>query len=401
VRQLRVALFPCAYTEVDGVANTVRHFEAFAKREQLPLLNVHGGCAAYREQDGSVERLGFPRRWPKFRLDAKHDFDLNFWRYLGQIESAVREFRPDVLHITGPSDVGQLGALVAHRLHIPLFASWHTNLHQYAEERLMALFLGFSAQGKERMGAKVQEICLRLTARFYHIARVLFAPNQELISELERRTGKPCYLMSRGVDTELFHPRRCSRSDGEFVIGYVGRLTTEKNVRFLADLEKGLLARGCRNFRISVVGQGNEEFWLRQNLRHAEFLGVLEGERLGEAYANFDVFAFPSRTDTFGNVVLEALAAGVPVIVTDRGGPKFIVQEGVTGFVAANDEDFVGQVATLCDQRDICRRMSFAARQRALNSSWDSVFRSVYETYDAELSRLCTAGSLIPNWVRA
>jgi phosphatidylinositol alpha 1,6-mannosyltransferase len=401
MRQLRVALFPCAYTEVDGVANTMHHFEAFAKREQLPVLNVYGGCVASRERDGSVERLGFPRRWPKFRLDAKHDFDLNFWRYLNTIESAVREFRPDVLHITGPSDVGQLGALVAHRLHIPLVASWHTNLHQYAEQRLMALMPGFSTRGKEQLGARVREICLRLTARFYHIARLLFAPNPELISELERRTGKPCYLMSRGVDTELFHPGRRSRCDDEFVIGYVGRLTTEKNVRFLADLEKGLLARGCRNFRFSIVGQGTEESWLRQNLRYAEFLGVLRGERLGGAYANFDVLAFPSRTDTFGNVVLEALAAGVPAVVTDCGGPKFIVQEGVTGFIAPNEESFVGQVAVLWAQRDICRQMSIAARQRALSSSWDSVFRSVYETYDAELSRLRTAGNLIPQWVRA
>jgi phosphatidylinositol alpha 1,6-mannosyltransferase len=401
VRQLRVALFPCAYTEVDGVANTMHHFEAFARQERLPLLIVHGGDAACREQDGSVERVSFPRRWPKFRLDAKHDFDLNFWRYYREIESAVREFRPDVLHITGPSDVGQLGALLAHRLHIPLAASWHTNLHQYAEQRLTALIPGFSADGKEQLGVRVQEICLRLTARFYRIARALFAPNQELISELERRTGKPCYLMSRGVDTELFHPRRRSRSDDEFVIGYVGRLTTEKNVRFLADLEKRLLARGCRNLRFSIVGQGVEDSWLRQNLRNADFLGVLKGEPLGEAYANFDLFAFPSRTDTFGNVVLEALAAGVPAVVTDCGGPKFIVQEGVTGFIAATDEAFVESVAALWSERDFRQQMSVAARQHALNSSWDAVFRSVYEAYDAELSRLRTASNLIPNWVRA
>jgi phosphatidylinositol alpha 1,6-mannosyltransferase len=401
MRQLRVALFACAYTEVDGVANTVRHFEAFAKRHELPLLNVHGGYDSYREQDGSVERFEFPRRWPKFRLDAKHDFDLNFWRYLGRIEKVVRDFRPDLLHITGPSDVGQLGALVAHRLHIPLVASWHTNVHQYAERRLMALIPGLSERGKEKYGANVREICLRLTARFYQIARVLFAPNQELIAELERRTHKPCYLMSRGVDTELFHPLRRTRNDGKFVIGYVGRLTTEKNVRFLADLEKGLLARGLDNFEISIVGQGSEDAWLRQNLKHAQFPGVLTGERLGEAYANFDVFAFPSHTDTFGNVVLEALAAGVPAVVTDSGGPKFIVQQGTTGFVCRNDNEFVEYVAALCGNREICAQMAAAARQQALASSWDAVFRYMYERYDAELFRSRTAGNLVPGLARA
>jgi phosphatidylinositol alpha 1,6-mannosyltransferase len=400
MRQLRVALLPCAYNEVDGVANTMRHFEAFAKRHQLPLLNVHGGDTSHREQDGSVERLQFPRRWPKFRLDAKHDFDLNFWRYSGEIEKAVRDFRPDVLHITGPSDVGQLGALLAHRLHIPLVASWHTNVHEYAEQRLMRMMPFFSGQSKEQVGSKVREICMRLTARFYQIARVLFAPNQELIAELKRRTNKPCYLMSRGVDTDLFQLSRRTRTDGKFVIGYVGRLTTEKNVRFLLDLESGLLSRGCRNFKLAIVGQGAEDSWLKQNLRHAEFAGVLQGERLAEAYANFDVFAFPSRTDTFGNVVLEALASGVPAVVTDSGGPKFIVEQGATGFVSTNDEDFIAHVARFCDNRVLCQQMSSAARQHAMNSSWDAVFRYMYEMYDAELSRFRVASNFVPDLAR-
>jgi phosphatidylinositol alpha 1,6-mannosyltransferase len=401
MRQLRVALFPCAYNEVDGVANTVRHFEAFAQRHQFPLLNVHGGFSSYQQQDGYVQRLEFPRRWPKFRLDARHDFDLNFWRYLGHVETAVREFRADVLHITGPSDVGQMGALVAHRLRIPLVASWHTNVHEYAQQRLLPLLPFLSAKGKKWLGTHVHQICMRLTARFYQIARVLFAPNPELISELERLTGKACYLMSRGVDTDLFHPRKRTRADQQFVIGYVGRLTTEKNIRFLVDLEKGLLARGCRNFRLMIVGQGAEAEWLRQHVRHADFTGVLEGERLAEAYANFDLFAFPSRTDTFGNVVLEALAAGVPAVVTNSGGPKYILQEGVTGFVTSSDQDFIAKVATLCSNRDILHSMSRAARQRALQSSWDAVFRHVYDVYENTLSRLPVGTNLMPNWVRA
>jgi glycosyltransferase involved in cell wall biosynthesis len=399
--QLRVALFPCAYNEVDGVANTMRHFEAYAKRQELPLLNVHGGYDSYSRADGSVEQLEFPRLWPKFRLDAKHDFDLNFWRYLGKIEKAVRDFRADVLHITGPSDVGQLGALVAHRLRIPLVASWHTNVHQYAEQRLMPFIPFLPPQAKERLGAQVRQCSLRLTARFYHIARVLFAPNRELISELERLTGKPCYLMSRGVDTELFHPRRRTRSDDEFVIGYVGRLTTEKNIRFLLDLESELVARGCDNFRIAIVGQGADGSWLRKHLRHADFMGVLQGERLAEAYANFDVFAFPSRTDTFGNVVLEALASGVPSIVTNMGGPKYIVQHGMTGFIAESDQEFVANVVTLWTNLDLRQKMSQAARSRALICSWDEVFRHVYDVYQGIVSPGRVTSNLIPNWVRA
>jgi len=399
MRQLRVALFPCAYNEVDGVANTMRHFEAFAKRHQLPMLNVHGGFGSYRRQDGTIEQLEFPRRWPKFRLDAKHDFDMNFWRYRREIEAAVREFRPDLLHITGPSDLGQMGALVAHRLRIPLVASWHTNVHEYAEQRLRPLVSFLPSEAKETLCAHAREWSLRVTARFYRMARALFAPNQELIAELEKLTGKPVYLMSRGVDTELFSPEKRKRANDKFVIGYVGRFSTEKNIRFLLDLEQGLLARGCTDFLLRIVGQGAEADWLKGHIQHAELPGVLEGQSLAEAYASFDVFAFPSRTDTFGNVVLEALASGVPAVVTDGGGPKYIVPNGSTGFIAKNDAEFVAHVATLWGNRDLRRQMSRAAREYALHASWDEVFRHVYDVYETVLAQSQIAADLAPSLV--
>ena len=395
--QPRVAIFPCAYKEVDGVANTMRHFVAYARQQQLPVLNVHGGFAREQEQDGTIQRLEFPRCRPKFRLDTKHDFDVNFWRYRDEVERAVREFRPDFIHITGPSDVGQLGALIAHRLRVPLVASWHTNVHEYAQQRLMPL-IGFIPQpARNKVGEKTCDLSLRVAGRFYRFAQVLFAPNQELVSLLERLTGKPCHLMSRGVNTELFKPARRARTDDRFVIGFVGRLSTEKNIRFFADLESALVARGCSNFRIHIVGQGADAPWLQENLHHADLLGLKQGEDLAEAYANFDVFAFPSTSDTFGNVVLEALAAGTPAVVTNGGGPKFIVEHGISGLVASSNAEFVANVAALLENRDLCRQMAQAARQRALQFSWDAVFRHVYEVYDAELARLRRNGNRMPD----
>jgi phosphatidylinositol alpha 1,6-mannosyltransferase len=397
----RVALFPCAYNEVDGVANTMRHFKEFAKRNHLPLLILHGGLGHTSERDGSVRRIEFQRRWPKFRLDAKHDFDLNFWRYLSRAEAAVRDFGADLVHITGPSDVGQLGALVAHRLHIPLFASWHTNVHQYAEMRFNPFVRFLPGSSRKMVGEQVRKCSLRLSARFYRIAQTLFAPNQELISELENLTGKHCYLMSRGVDTDLFHPMPRDRRDSKFVIGYVGRLTTEKNVRFLEELEAGLMARRGRDFKIVIVGQGAEEGWLRTHLHNAEFLGVLRGEDLPHAYASFDVFAFPSQTDTFGNVVLEALAAGVPAVVTRDGGPKYIVENGISGFVATSKAEFIGYVDKLRSCPDLRGQMNQAARKRALLSSWDSVFGSVYDVYDKAAQQTRVTTRLVPRLQRA
>src|SRR6202012_1864910 len=132
-------------------------------------------------------------------------------------------------------------------------------------------------------------------------------------------------------------------------------------------------ARGITNFRFLIIGQGAEENWLRRHLPGAAFPGVLRGETPAQAYADMDLFVFPSHTDTFGNVVLEALASGVPAIVTPEGGPCTIVRDGETGRIVP-DEDFASAIAgILCDptRHDQMRR---AARLYALTAGWDSVF---------------------------
>ena len=129
-----------------------------------------------------------------------------------------------------------------------------------------------------------------------------------------------------------------------------------------------------------IVGHGAEDEGLRERMPRAEIPGVLRGEALSEAYANMDLFVFPSHTDTFGNVVLEAMASGVPAIVTTDGGPKTIVRDGVTGRVV-QDEDFAAAVAEILDDPAKHAAMRVAARAHALTMSWDSVFEGVYAVY--------------------
>jgi len=378
------------------VANTSRQFEAFARRRRLPFLIVCGGATDRVERDGSVERITCRRGRVGFPLDRKHDFDLLFWRHYGLVEDAVRRIAPDFLHITGPSDVGQLGALVAHRLRIPLAASWHTNLHQYAEQRASGL-VGVLPKGlRDQLARQIRESSLRALLRFYKIPQVLFAPNPELMELLAIGTTKPVHPMERGVDVSLFTPERRDRTGRDFVIGYVGRLTVEKNIRYLAEIEQALLAAGLSDFRLSIVGQGAEEPWLKANLRRAEFAGVLKDESLARAYANMDAFVFPSRTDTFGNVVLEALACGVPAIVTDGGGPQYIVRHGETGFVARNANEFVSAIRELAANPEKLAVMRLAARASVSRSSWDTIFEGLYTAYEQGLRRGATAWKNLP-----
>jgi glycosyltransferase involved in cell wall biosynthesis len=138
------------------------------------------------------------------------------------------------------------------------------------------------------------------------------------------------------------------------------------------------------SFRFLIVGHGAEEGWLRERLPRAVFTGVLRGEELATAYANMDLLVFPSHTDTFGNVVLEALASGVPAIVTPDGGPCTIVRDGETGRIVA-DDGFAAAVAGVLGDPPKHAEMRLAARSYALTASWDSVFEGVYAGYETIL----------------
>jgi phosphatidylinositol alpha 1,6-mannosyltransferase len=387
----RVAYFPDSFYEINGVAHTSRHFEAFAQRRGLPFFCLHPGNrdGVLREQQlGELTTLDIPRDSAvSFRLEKDLTFDPAFLRHKNFLEERLRAFRPDIVHITGPSEPGILGAWLARNLKVPLVASWHTNLHEYAAQR-SGWFVRMLPRSKQASAEKkIEDTSLLACARFYRMAEALFAPNVDLCRLLERVTGRHCALMPRGVDTIAFSPEYRDRSGtgGAFVLGYCGRLSIEKNVFLLARIRTELIERGISNFRFLIIGHGKEEGWLRQHLPNAEFTGVLRGAELARAYANMDLFVFPSHTDTFGNVVLEALASGVPAIVTPDGGPRYIVKDGETGSIAT-DDGFSAAVAKIIVDPELHARMRVAARTYALSASWDSVFEGVYSTYEEVLA---------------
>ena len=393
--QPRVAYFPDSFHEVNGVAHTSRHFEAFARRRNLPFLCVRAGDRAQAViEDGNVWTLELPRGFLSFALEKDLRFDPAFLRHIPLIGEVLERFKPDLIHITGPSEVGMLGAGLAHHFGLPLAASWHTNVHEYAARRSGWFLRLLPKRHSAGAGQKIEDLSMAVAAQFYSVAQVLFAPNPELCALLERTTGRSCHLMPRGVDAELFHPAKRNRNpeDRDLVLGFVGRLSVEKNVALLAQVQEELERMGVTNFRFLIVGHGGLQDWLRERLPRAEFTGVLKGEALAEAYASMDLFVFPSHTDTFGNVVLEALASGVPAIVTPDGGPRTIVHDGVTGRVVS-DADFASAVAAVLADPARHAEMRLAARSYALTASWDSVFEGLYAAYETMLpARVQSAG---------
>jgi glycosyltransferase involved in cell wall biosynthesis len=246
---------------------------------------------------------------------------------------------------------------------------------------------------RHRISNTAEHQSFRACISFYGLARFLFAPNQTMVDLLRERTHRPTFLMQHGVDTETYSPSRCKRLTSRFCIGYVGRLTPEKNVRLLVDLERSLTTVGHCNFRFLVIGEGSEREWLRKNLKAGEFPGILRGEALAEAFAGMDVFVFPSRTDTFGLVLLEALASGVPVVVSPETGARVGVLHGITGFHAGDLKSFTDSVLYLMKNEVLRGEMSRAAREFVGRKTWCGVFEHLYRTYQAGLETMRVAAS--------
>ena len=389
----RVAFFTDSFHEVNGVALTSRMLESFAQRRGLPLLSVHAGPETHPWDLGSVRRVELAVSRSAFWLEADLRFDLRSLRHRRLLTVELERFKPDVIHITGPSHHGILGVWAARHFHVPLVASWHTNIHEYGGRRLRQKLGWLGPVCAAAAGRAAESLSLRATTLFYRFAQRTLAPNPELTALLERTTGRPSTLMKRGVDTELYRPSRRNRQDDIVRIGYSGRLSPEKGVRWLKTVEDELDRQGLTNSEIWVAGHGQEEQWLRRNLRRGHMAGVLKGESLAEFYANLDLFAFPSETDTYGNVIQEAMASGVPCVVTAGGGPKFLVREGVDGLIGATPEAFAAHCARLAGEPQIRLAMAQRAREAAEAATWDKVFEGVWDVYAACGVPACVAAA--------
>ena len=377
----RVALFADCFHEVNGAAHSCRQLVQYAADHHFPFLSVHSGPRTGLSVEGSVLKLELKRGCATFAVDTDFGCDPLLGRYAKTVAKVLEDFQPDLVHVISPGDFSGLGAYLGHRLGVPIVGSYHTHLHQYAASRMRRSAAFLPSWLREPLAHFAEKASLRGVTLFYRIPRLLLTPTPDIGQWLEPATGRPCHVMGRGVDTARFSPAWRDVHDGVLRLGYVGRLTAEKNVRFLARLEQALLARGRTNFRLVIVGEGSERAWLAEHLQRAELRGVLRGEALSRAYANLDLFVFPSRTDAFGNVVQEALASGVPAVVTAEGGPRFVIDDGVTGFAAATDEEFIARVLALADDAQLRQRMAAAAREATAHRTWDDVMASVYGSY--------------------
>ena len=378
-RPPRVALFTDTFYEANGVGTLSRHLARFAQDRELPFLVVRGGDKTTHTTDGTLQTLELKRGPAAFPLDKSLYCDPFLMRHKKVVLNQLAEFKPDLVHITGPGDLGFLGLWLSHVVHVPLVASWHTNLHEYLARRMDRALHLLPKKLRDNAARFAERESLRGLLRFYRTARFTLAPNRAMVDLLEARTRNPAFLMQHGVDlSEYFPGANNERLTRPFCIGYVGRLTTEKNIRELAEIERRLVDAGERNYQFLIVGEGGQQGWLSRNLQRVEFAGVLRGKALAEAYSRMDAFVFPSRTDTFGLVILEALASGIPVILTPETGSRVGIEDGVSGFLS---QDFAVSLRRLIHDPGLRLTMGCAARKLAKSMSWSAVFEELYRTY--------------------
>lgn len=367
----RIAVFTDTLDQVNGVSNTYRYLAAYCRRRKIDLDFFTYGSRTSLEKQGSVRIFRYRPRIP-IRYYAGLVFDL--WTPRGSLLEDCREGGYDLVHAATPGSMGLNALAAAKKLRLPLVGVYHTALPEYVGTRRGSLMtrLGLPADLLER---STLEGCWKFVEWFYRHCQTILAPSSSIARTLSRRIGVPLARFSRGVDTRRFSPEH-RRESRQTTVLYAGRVSVEKNLPLLSRIFR-------RRFdaRLLIVGDGPFRRRMEHETPAADFTGFLTGLELSRAYASSDLFAFPSETDTFGNVVLEAMSSGLPVVVTDKMGPQELVDHGSNGFIASNDREFERYLDRLIKDKELRRSMGSRSRTMALERTWDAVFGSLFDSY--------------------
>jgi glycosyltransferase involved in cell wall biosynthesis len=364
------AWFTDTLDDVNGVATTIRKMTAagVAAAKELTVVASRGELKIDNIPIKNFKPIG------EFELPEYELQKLSFPPILQMLDYIQREKFTEII-ISTPGPVGLTGLLAAKMLNLQSSGIYHTDFPQYVRILTEDGFL--------------ESVTWRYMQWFYGQLDVVFVNSEEYRQNWIKRGFDPekLEIFPRGLDTELFHPKRrdpeffekFAASNGAVRLLYVGRVSREKDLDLLADAYRRLRDEGLP-VQLFVVGHGPYSEAFAASLPEAVFTGYLRGEELARAYASADVFLFPSTTDTFGNVIIEAQASGVPVVVSDSGGPKELVQNNENGLITRSHDvdDFTRAVRNLVVDPALRERMGRRARESVIDRTWPAAFRKFW-----------------------
>ena len=292
-----------------------------------------------------------------------------------RLESILRDFNPDVVHVAAPFAFGRQAISVANRMGVPAIAIYQTDIAGYAQR--------YGVPG-------LRPLIDRLIGAIHRRATVNLAPTAEGADYLRKIGAQGVAIWGRGVDLETYNPKKRDlvgesgyrkelAANDHVVVGFVGRLAAEKQVERFAELF------GIPNVSFLIVGDGPERANLEKLFRYqkVKFTGKLVGPALANAYASMDIFVHCGTEETFGQTIQEAQASGLPVVAPARGGPRFIIQSGINGFLVNPDMDnaYRSVVQELIDNPELRKQIGLKARASVSDKSWSANNAQLFEHY--------------------
>jgi phosphatidylinositol alpha 1,6-mannosyltransferase len=369
---MRIALFTGAYNHIaDGVSLTLNRLVSYLEGQGARVL-VHAPVAPVP----ALAHSGTLVPLPSVAAPGRPDYRLS----LGlprNVKDSLKSFRPSLIHIATPDWTGLQALHYALTAGVPVVASYHTHFPSYLGYYHLAALTPF-------LWAYMRW--------FYRRCDHVYVPSESMVSLLrEHGFANNLRLWTRGVESDFFTPaRRSARwrrdlgiGEREVVVTFVSRLVAEKGLDVLANVIEGLESRGIPH-RTVVVGDGPARGELERRLARTIFTGRLEREMLATAYASSDVFLFPSTTETFGNVTLEAMSSGLPTVCAAATGSRTLVHEGLTGYLVppGDSESFLDRVSRLVCDANLRARMGLSARETAEHYEWERVLARIAEYYE-------------------
>ena len=374
---MRVAIFTDTFSpQINGIANTLNQLIFYFKSKGIDYLIFapdYGNADRNKTKEANIVRL----RGHRFFLYP--ECSLAFPNYFQQRER-IRNFNPDLIHITTEYGIGSCGLLIAKELHLPIVMSYHTNFDRYLDDFHLSL---------------LKRPYLSYMKRFHNQAAINLCPSYDTIRELRGRGFERLDIWSRGVDLDRFHPKHRSETmrrrlgaENKLIYLYVGRISKEKGLDTLVKSIRMLNKRHRDRCVFVFTGDGPylEEIQ-SEGIPNAVFTGALCGEELSAVYASSDVFVFPSGTETFGNVALEAMASGLPLICVDSGGVTDFAKHRQTAYVAKcrNHKSLARGMQQLLLDGELRGQLADAGLASARQRTWNCIFDALIRSYQSIL----------------